>query len=349
MAKRGRIPRPWHRAGTDSWYVTLDGRQILLGKTKREAHAEFARIMNARGQGVTGGGRITVADLAGLWLDDCARRLAETTVDTYRKHIDSFVAASGGLQVRDLKPFHIQNWLAGTPFGQSTRHLAITVVKCLVQWGEEQGYLDSNPIRRLKRPGITRRAPITVDEAGAVMACVPPRIRTALQILLAMGIRPGELCSLEAWRIDVPGRQATVRGKRGERTVPISDAALGLLEPLLSEHPEGPLLWSARGRLTVGALERCLDRARPRACKILGRGPDGCDHVTPHCFRGLFSTEALRRGVDSALVSQLLGHSDPSILMKHYASPDRSMLAEAMERATHTPRSSGDSPPAPPE
>lgn len=347
MARRGRMPSPWLRNGTGTWYATIDGVQTYLGRGKREAHAEFARIMAARGQGVVSHGKVTVRDLAELWLDDCRTRIAATTVATYEQHINLFVARCGGVQARDLRPFHVNQWVASRSDAQSTQHLAITVVKCLTSWGDAQGYLESDPLKRLKRPGMTRRKSITLEEAEAVIACVSPNFQVALRLLLALGVRPGELCSLTAGSIDVKARYATVRGKAGVRTIPLTEATLGILEPLARERPLGRLLQSQRGPLTVSGLEHAVYRGRVRACKILGRPDDGCDHVTPHCFRGLFSTEALRAGVDSLLVSKLLGHRDPSVLARHYASPDDAMMRDAMERATRKPGTGAGSPPGP--
>ncbi len=332
---RGRIPRPWYRASTDSWFVGLDGKQVPLGKTKREAHAEFNRLMAARGRGVVSEGRITVQDLADVWLQDCQRRLAVPTVQHYRSEIGSFCAKCGSLQARDLRPYHITQWVAAHPdWAQSTEHSAIAAVKICFAWGKRQGYLDTNPVIEIRKPGITRRKAIRLAEAAAVMAQAKGVLIPALRLLLTTGLRPGELCSLDSRRIDLAGRKASVKGKTGQRSIPIGDAAAEILEPLVREHPGGPILIAQRGRLTVDALDASVKRARLRAA------PDGSlDHVTPQCFRGLFATEGMRRGVDSALLSKLLGHRDATILLRHYASPDDEMLKEAMERATRTSES----------
>lgn len=337
---RGRIPHPWCRRSTGMWFTTLDGRQIPLGRDKRSAHAEFVRLMASRGQGVVAEGRITVRALADLWLEDCTRRLARATVDHYRSEIGSFVSLCGSVQARDLKPYHLTSWVAAHPdWAQSSQHSAITAVKVCVGWGKRQGYLDVNPIVDAARPGIERRRPITMEQAERVMAASTGMLLTALRLLLVTGLRPGELCSLDASRIDLVGRRAIVTGKSGKRTVPLGEAAASILEPLKCERGTGPLLHGQRGKLTVDALDAACKRARLRAA------PDGSlDHVTPQCFRGLFSTEALRRGVDAAIVSLLLGHRDATILLRHYASPDHAMLRAAMEQATRRSDTTSDKP-----
>jgi integrase len=343
MSRKGRIPRPWHRATTDSWFVTLDGKQVPLGKSKREAWAEFHRIMAARGEVPQVNERITVRELADLWLLDCEHRLKPETVQHYRSRIDAFAVVHGGMAVRDLKPFHVAHWAGSKGWAQSSEHSAITIVKLCVRWGRRRGYLTSNPIEELERPGIERRQPITLAEAEAVMAVAPPLPRLAMAILLATGIRPGELCSLDSRRIDLAARRATVRGKSGQRTIPLSDVAAGILGPLVEARPNGPILVGQRGPLTVDALDAATSRARAKA------QPDGSlKHVKPHCFRGLYSTLAMKSGVDSVLVSKLLGHSDPTILVKHYLGDVTPELAEAANRVAQSSGSIPRKPPDPP-
>jgi integrase len=312
--------------------VTLDGQQLLLGPDKRAAHEEFNRLMVMRGRGVSTG-RVTVEILANLWLADCERRLAVPTVVHYRFEIRSFAAMFGQLQARDLRPFHITQWISAHPnWSQSTQHTAISAVKICMGWAKRQGYLDTNPVVDARKPGITRRAPITMAQAEAVIAAAHGMLVPALRLLLVTGLRPGELCSLDARQIDLVGRRANVVGRTGKRTIPIGDAAAEILGPLVRDQPNGPIFIGQRGPLRSDGLNAAMKRAIRKA------DPDGLlDHVTPGTFRGLFATEALRRGVDSALVSRLLGHRDATILLKHYASPDDSMLRDAMERATAVP------------
>lgn len=355
MAKRGRIPRPWPRKQTGTWYVTLDGKQVPLGKSRREADAEFHRIMVQRGEETPVDSRMTVRELVTLWLDDCDHRLKPDTVRAYRSHAEGFVAACGQVAVKNLKPFHVRTWVTDRGGSQSYQHLGVTIAKLVVQWGEDQGYIAANPIRRLKRPGMERRPPISIEEAQAILNAVRGSSAIALRLMLVTGMRPGEVCSITAERTDLQAGQATVQGKRtkanpsGLRTIYLSPEAVAILRPLADSRPNGLLMGRPgyKAGLTVDTLENAVREARDVACVALGRPPGSLDRITPHCFRGLYSTEALRRGVDSALLSKLLGHSDPTILMKHYASPDDAMLREAAGRATRTLPTPSGTPPAP--
>ena len=46
-----RVPKPWYRKSTRSWFVQLDGRQVPLGRDKQEAHRKYHSLMAGRRNG----------------------------------------------------------------------------------------------------------------------------------------------------------------------------------------------------------------------------------------------------------------------------------------------------------
>ncbi len=46
---RGRAPKPWYRASTNSWYVMMGGRQIALGRDQTLAQEKFHRLRESLG------------------------------------------------------------------------------------------------------------------------------------------------------------------------------------------------------------------------------------------------------------------------------------------------------------
>lgn len=325
MAKRGRIPRPWFRKTTGTWYVTLNGKQIPLGKTKREAVAEFARVMADEGRAVTLKAP-TLGQLVDLWLADRKRAIKPITYESYERIAGSWAEFAGGLQAADLRPYHAHQWLDRSTLGQSTRSLRITVIRAITRWAVDMGYLDRDPLTRLKPPEILRRSPVTLEQFEQALARASPTNRELLTVLVLTGIRPGELASLAVENIDLVAGQAIVTGKSGVRSVQLSAAACEVLGPLMARAGKGKL-WPGFESKHVS------DRIR-----WVGKQA-GLTKFSAHRIRGLYATEAIRRRVDSLLVSQLLGHKDPSIVAKHYASPDQSMMREAADQASIMPPS----------
>lgn len=316
---RGRIPRPWLRASTGRWMVTLDGRQVDLGSDKRAAHAEFARLMTLRGSGKTRG-RLLLRDLAELWLTDAKRRIRPATRESYTYYSRVLVEFAGALEVRDLRPHHISEWVERFK-ADSTKHLAISVAKMIVAWGLHQGYLDADPIARLKKPPIARRAPVSKADLDALLRSIHPVYRVVLTFQSLSGVRPGELCSMriEHCRVD----RVLVNGKSGERWVMLSRQAQQILAGVIGGRKSGPVWHTAIGTpLTRHTLTAAVARARGKL-----------SHVCSHGLRGLFATELLRAGADGLIVAALLGHSSPAMLAKHYANlEDEGLMREALEK-----------------
>jgi integrase len=343
MAKPSkRMIKPWQRGVNGKWYVTIEGKQISLGTDKAKAFAEFHKIMVAHNKGFKTTDKLTIGELAELWLADREGEVKEKTLKNYRMTMDSFCETCGSILLADIQRHHVAAWIKKHRWSQSTECLAITIVKALMSWADDMDYIDGSTLHKLKRPKMQRRDPITVQDAATVISLSKPNIQDALKVLLVTGVRPGELVSMTAPNIDFANRSALVKGKMGKREIFMPQKAVDIIRPMAEARPEGPLFISANGKpLTVDRLHREVAEARRKG--KLG------DHVTPHCFRGLFSTEALRNGVDSANLISVTGHTDPKMLVKHYAAPDDEMKRDVVDRATQSFDKILDSPPAPSE
>lgn len=317
---RGRIPRPWLRKSTGTWYVTLDGEQVPLGKSKRDAHAEFARVMANRGRAVSYS-KLTVRQLGELWLADSRRRVKPITYAGYVPKIESWAAFAGDLLASDLKLYHVDQWLSRIEGvrAQSTRSLWIRVVKMTTRWATVQGYLDKDPLFGLKAPGMERRSPTTKSVLEAVAKASKPELREILTLFVLTGMRAGELASMTVEGTDLDRGVARVVGKSGARDVWLSSASIGVLRRLIGSRANGPVWPGLTGAKIGGRIRHAREKA-------------GVTGFSAHRLRGLFATEAIRSGVDSLIVSTLLGHKDPGIVQQHYAAPDDEMLHTATEK-----------------
>lgn len=56
-----------------------------------------------------------------------------------------------------------------------------------------------------------------------------------------------------------------------------------------------------------------------RVCKRLKRAAGIREPASPHAFRHRFAREFLRQGGDIGVLSQLMGHADVNVTLKHYA------------------------------
>ena len=144
------------------------------------------------------------------------------------------------------------------------------------------------------------------DEGSSVRDC---DVRTGLRLLIATGLRVGELCSLKLSDVSPDGAVVRVHGKGArDRIAYVADAGLkqGLKDLLkvrrLSVAEDAPLLinrlgmpmrpQSIRTKLRRFAFEAGMER-----------------RITPHMLRHTAATLLIETGVDIRFVQRLLGHS----------------------------------------
>lgn len=134
----------------------------------------------------------------------------------------------------------------------------------------------------------------------------------AIALMVATGLRVGELVSLRVADVDLPDRSVRIVGKgRRERLVFLPNTWLsGLLERYLDSRSDlhlghDRLLYNLSGTpLSSDFVRRQLRSAAAKAG--LTR------HLTPHMLRHTAATQLIESGVDIRFVQRLLGHSSLS-------------------------------------
>jgi hypothetical protein len=170
-----KFPKPWSRGGR-GWYVTLNGKQLPLGKQKARAFERYHELMRQPCEQ-----RIvapeSVSGLVDQFLDWVHKNRARDTYLWYRFRLQLFAQLYPDLLVAELKPFHVQQWIDSHPdlSSGSKRNHARSIQRCL-SWCEEQGLIDKNPIRHFKKPrGGKRDMVISPEEYGTILAAIRNR------------------------------------------------------------------------------------------------------------------------------------------------------------------------------
>ncbi len=164
----------------------------------------------------------------------------------------------------------------------------------------------STPAPDGEAPTTTRRA------AGAGSSDARQTTYLAILIMLATGVRVGELTAVRIGDVSLAEGAIKIRGKGGrERTVYICNPQVArLLERTIQARggpwaTEAALLVNARGRpLSAQAMRLRLRRISEQA--KLGR------RVTPHMFRHTAATLLIEEGTNLRFVQRLLGHQSIS-------------------------------------
>jgi len=313
---RGR-PEPFYRTSKKCWYVQFGKQQIRLGKTKREAYEEYDKLLADRH---TLTPAVPVVLVLAQFLQWAQKRRSQKTYDWYQMHLQSFTKHVGKrLKVSALQPKHITAWIdhSHTRSSDSTRHGAIRAVQRAFNWAVKEGHLSRNPIANAEKPSPTKREVVITEKEfqGMLKMATDQAEKDLLTVLWETGCRPQEIRIVAAKHFDEPQQRwvfetSNSKGKKVQRVVYLTDAALGITKRLAAQYPEGPIFRNREGQPWNKNSIRCRFR------KFRKLGIEG---LCATAIRHSFTTHALARGVDSVTLASPLGHSDVTTLSRHYA------------------------------
>lgn len=240
---------------------------------------------------------------------------------------------------KDLKPYHVTDWLDSTKWNATTQHHALENVKRAIRWSVDQQRIPSSPIDKMrveKGPGRTftispelhRKLFDGFDDGKSGRR----RVRSMRQILIALrltGCRPSEIIKLtieqlgqEVWRID----EHKTRRHGKTRTIYPCPCLETLARIASHGRTTGPVFLSDyKTPWKYSMLRQRMERAKKRL------------NVDPDCvlysYRHASITEALLAGVDTATVAEMHGTSIRVI---------ESTYAHVMQHASHVKRAAFD-------
>ena len=215
----------------------------------------------------------------------------------------------------------------------------VQTVKRMYSWAVEQGLLDKNPIRNVKR---VPKAPLqdrSLDdgrvEAFLQHAHLSEPLGDICEVLLHTGMRIGELLTLKWSDIDSERGVARVfdhktaqRGDQRPRTIPLNEHVLNILQHQ-AEVSEFIFTGEAGQPLTYNALKCRKDR-------LESKYPD-MPRVTFHQFRHTFATRLARAGVPERVAQGILGHAS-KLMTRYYTSTSLDEMLDAVGKVERVER-----------
>lgn len=271
-----RQPKPWFRKDRNCWQVTIDGKRHNLGSDKKAAFAQFHELMLRPKETFQPASNLLVVSLADDYLEWLLNNRAKPTYEWYRYRIELFLQLYPTLAVADLKPFHVQRWVDKYPkLAKTSKRNYFRSVKRCIEWGLQQGYVDSNPLKHMEVPGAERReVSLNAVDFDEMIAALPsPEMQQLCRIAFQLGCRPQELLRVEARHFDekhcrwiFPRNEA--KGKRNPRIVYLTPEALKVTRQLCKRYPQGKIFRNTKGKpWTVTAVNSAFKRLQTRMGK----------------------------------------------------------------------------------
>lgn len=355
-----RTAHPWFWEERNGWYVNRNGRRHFLGDQPKDAPAPrktkgkwnapeairtaFHTLMAAppeqerRADSVPDSvpGELSVSELFDKYLDWCQRHREKRTYDGYVWHLQRFLDHLGDRAVAPaltLRPFHVVEWLDARPdWGPTYRRHAIGAVQRAYNWAEELGHIESNPVRKIKKPMAARREKYVRPEDWAkIRDCYQPGdpFRAFLEFCWETGCRPQEARHIEPRHVHldkavvaIPPEEA--KGRKKWRVIRLEGRGLEIVRERLP-GAEGKLFSNRDGAAWTSYALNCRFH---RLKEKVG------ERFSPYSFRHGFTQRLLVRGVDHLTVAALLGHSDGTMVAKVYSHMDQAdgHLREALKK-----------------
>lgn len=314
--------KPWYWTAQDVWVVQIGGKRHRLAKGKKgrgEAFARFHQIMAEAGKPVPEGSAVPlVGELVVLRLRDLRVRRDTGAVgsgakDDVVRRLAGFADMHGDLRADQIKPHHVDEWLATKPgWGKTSRHDGAGAVKSVFKWAAKKGLIDRNPLAEMEKPRRVKRReviPTPVEIRALLAAPKIPELQDLLVFIFGTGCRPKEARTLEAKHLDrANGLAVLAQHKTADKTdrprvLYLTGEAEAVAYRLADARPTGPIFLNSQGSpWTHNAVGLALRRLRKR---------EGLpDSVVAYALRHAYATDALAHEVPAAFVAEMMGHAD---------------------------------------
>lgn len=348
----------WFRASRNAWFVEIRGKQHNLGADEVEAKRRFHALMAQPEPKPAPPPSLSIADICERFLEWCSRHRSAGTYQWSKCRIQWFINAIGNFArqpVDSLKPFHVVEWIDKHPdWSRTYRHGLIAAVQRPFNWAVRLGYIASNPIRFIEKPGVQRREQLITPADWITIRDHYPAgdaFRAVLEWAWECGARPQEAKGIEAshvqldlHRIFIPKEEA--KGKKKPRIIYMTPRAEEIIVQLTTLRPSGPLFLNAKGRPWTSFAMNCrfcrLQMALGRLrMKELGIKPSKAKDpkvrekenrelqsahgikFAAYSLRHGFCQRKLEDGLDIMTVASLMGHSGTQMIERHYSHMDK--------------------------
>lgn len=339
--------------------TTPTGERVYVSaKSQEDLDKKVAQLKAEMGAGVNISDDTLFEEYAHLWLQVYKKpKIRESTYQLLEGQLRRSVKpAFKGLKLKDVKPIHVQNFLAQiSGYCRVTQNSNICIVRQIFSTAEDNGLILKSPVRGSDRAtgGKTpEKEPLTNEQARQLLDAVrdTPAYLFCL-VALSTGMRRGEILGLmwedvdfDAGYINVnhnlivlhnPNRSVistNLKTEASRRRIPMPLPLRAELESRYNRST-APYVFSDEGgadpnQQTFDKLWRYVQKRTASEKYPLGsrRSTHGKGRYTvcldffctAHTLRHTYITQLFEAGLDIKQVQYLAGHSTPEMTMRVY-------------------------------
>lgn len=331
--------------------------QTASGKWKARyrdaAHVEHAKTFKHKRDAIAWRGEQIASVRSGTWIDPHAHRqtfssfgaiwlsnketkgLKPSAVEMYRELYRKVTPKWGSVPVGAITVKMMDEWtrylIASEGLSSSRISKLQLVVRQVLDVAVTHKAIGRNPIvtKEIHRPKGKRPDPraFTPEEAKSLIEALPEKYKLLTECLCLTGLRISEVVALKVSDIDFGRRELRVSRstvavsgtyydgtpKSGKsRTVPLTDQLLEKFRAHVQGRNKGDWLFTTGENAQI--IPDTFREHFKEASESIGR-PD----MTPHGCRDTYASWAISANVPITIVSQSLGHANPSITLTFYA------------------------------
>ena len=253
-------------------------RKSFTGKTKgtvEQAAREFRQEVD---RGLAASGNETLGTFFQRWLDGQARpRVRPSTYREYAITGRVFVAPLGGVQLKDVRPAHIEQRIADlASLGRSNRTIAkhLTVLRGALKHAVQIGALLVNPANLVSMPRVEPREPTqpSLEQAQRLLDSISDlQDRRHAYVAIQTGLRAGELLALRWSDIDLDAERLSVTRARNNH----EPSGFAPQRP----RQEYGVFDSARACSVSSVSRRCWSRRAASVSALFGKTTISCSRA----------------------------------------------------------------------
>ena len=358
---RGRHEGSIYRRSNGTWraQMTVNGKRIsYAAKTKAECQIWLSRMQFQLDQGYDyHGGKISLEEHLHLWLDASKASLRPNTAHQYgqiiRMHIVPYI---GGIQIKDLQLARVEQFygeLINIGVGIRTVRLTHAVLHRALARAVRYRLITHNPAHGASLPRYQQGEMQVLDitQIGQFLVAANGSHYEALyHLAVTAGLRQGELFGLKwsdlKWNratIHVQRQVQRIRGqgwsfvepktKAGRRTIKLSEGTLqGLREHKERLEMQKDIVgerWKDYDLIFPSTVGTPGNRSNMRVDFLRVLEKAGLPKIRFHDLRHTCASVLLNHGLPVIVVSNMLGHSKPSITLDIYGHLSQEKQSEA--------------------